>query len=76
MTAFPQEVYRLQPWEEARGPLHELQDLNGCLVARIGPVVVALPEELRDRLQALIGCKVGVLRTDADFRLRSLGATK
>lgn len=76
MTAFPLEAYRLQPWEEARGPLHDLQDLNGCLVAHIGPAVVALPEDLRDRLQTLIGCKVGVLRTDTDFRVRSLGVNR
>lgn len=64
------EARRLQPWEEARGQLHELPDLEGCLVARIGPVTVALPDELRERLQGLTGQTIGILRTDCDYRLR------
>ena len=65
------EVHRLQPWEEARGQLRELLDLEGCcLAARIGPVTVALPEELKGRLQGLIGQTICILRTDSEYRLR------
>lgn len=63
---------RLQSWEEARGPLHELHDLDGCLTAKIGPVTVALPDELRERLQGLTGREIGILRTDSDYRVRCL----
>lgn len=63
---------RLQPWEEARGLLHELQELDGLLVARIGPVVVSLPDELRDRLQSLVGRGIAILRTDSDYRMRTI----
>ncbi|VVB70048.1 Uncharacterised protein [uncultured archaeon] len=66
------EIHRLQPWEEARGPLQELQEQDGCLVARIGPAVVALPDELREKLQGLMGKTVGILRTDFDYRLMVL----
>ncbi|MFZ2472771.1 MAG: hypothetical protein WAW52_12640 [Methanothrix sp.] len=67
---------RLQPWDEARGQLHGLQDLEGCLVARIGPVTVALPDELREKLRDKVGHKIGILRTDADYRFRCLDEEK
>jgi len=67
---------RLQPWEEARGLLHELQDMEGCLVAKIGPVTVALPDELRERLQGLMDREIGILRTDVDYRFRCLDGEK
>ena len=72
VTTYPPgaEPRRLRPWEEARGPFDELQDVAGCLLARIGPVTVALPDELRDRLQGLTGRVIAILRTDNDYRLR------
>ena len=72
MSTYPpgSEPHRLRPWEEARGPLDEMQDVPGCLLARIGPVTVALPDELRDRLQGLTGRVIAILRTDNDYRLR------
>jgi hypothetical protein len=66
------EVQRLPPWAEARGQLHELQEQDGCLVARIGPVIVAIPYELREKLCDQVGHKIGILRTDTDYRVRCL----
>ena len=70
MTVF--KFQHLRPWDEARGQLHELQEQDGCLVARIGPVIVAIPDELRERLRDQVGHVIGILRTDADYRLRCL----
>jgi hypothetical protein len=63
---------RLQPWEETRGQLHELLERDGCLVARIGPVVVAIPDELEARLREQVGHTIDILRTDTDYRFRCL----
>jgi hypothetical protein len=67
MTAFP---VRLESWMDAIGPLHGLQEQDGCLVAKIGPVLVALPYELNEELKDLIGQKIAILRTESDYRLR------
>jgi hypothetical protein len=72
MTVFPM---HFEPWMEARGLLHELREQDGQLVARIGPVLVTLPQGLEDRLSGLIGSKIGILRTDRDFRLRIIRHT-
>lgn len=67
MTVFP---IRLEPWMDAIGPLHELQEQDGCLVAKIGPALVVLPSELYERLKDLIGRRIAVLRTDRDYRVK------
>ncbi len=67
MTAFP---IRLDPWMDVIGPLHELRERDGCLVARIGPVLVLLPSELHERLKDLVGQRIAILRTDRDYRLK------
>lgn len=69
MTAFP---IRFEPWTEARGPLSELKEENGRLIAKIGPVRVALPMELLQKLENHIGQNIGILRTDSDYRCRFL----
>ena len=63
-------MIRLEQWSDAIGSLHELREQDGCLVAKIGPVLVALPSELHDELQSHIGQKIAILRTDSDYRLR------
>ena len=67
MTVFP---IRIEPWTDHIGPLHELYELDGCLVARIGPDVVILPFELHEALKGLVGRKVSVFRSDHDYRVR------
>lgn len=61
-------IIRPQPWSEVRGPLHELCEHDGYLVAEIGPVTIALPQELKDPLRDLIGHTIAILRTDRDYR--------
>jgi hypothetical protein len=67
-------VYRLQPYEEALGILKEIQILEGYALAQIGPVTVALPEEMASRLTGLQGQRVGILRTERDFRFRIISS--
>jgi len=68
------QVYRLQPYEEALGVLKEVQRLEGYALAQIGPVTVALPIEMGTRLREMQGRKIGVLRTEKDFRFRVISA--
>lgn len=64
------QVYRLQPWEEALGLLKNVQLLEDYALAEIGPVTVALPIDIGERLNSLIGQRIGVLRTENDYRMR------
>lgn len=64
-------VHRLVAWEEILGQLLRIeQPQDGYFVAQIGKLFVMLPEEMIVRLQGLQGRKIGILRTDADYRFR------
>jgi hypothetical protein len=69
MSVFP---IRILPWEEIRGQLHAIIEQEGGLVAIIGLTPVVLPKALWRRLQDFEGKKIGIVRTDLDFRLRNL----
>ncbi len=69
-------VYRLEPYEEAIGTLHDIQEADGCVLASIGPVVVVLPYELGAKIRPHMGSRIGILRTERDFRLRIFSAPK
>jgi len=60
----------LEPWEDAVGFLHSVEMEDGRTLAHIGPLCVALPGELSEDLRRLIGRRVAILRTDADYRFR------
>ena len=64
------QVCRLQPYEEALGQLKNVQLLEGYALAEIGPVTVALPIEIGERLNSFIGQRIGVLRTEVTYRYR------
>jgi len=66
------EPRRLLPWEECWGMLQELRERDSQLLATIAGLVIALPPELRKRLEVLMGRKIAILRTDLDYRLRCL----
>jgi hypothetical protein len=67
-------VYRLGPYEEAIGALHEVQEADGYILAIIGPVVVVLPSELGAKIKPHIGSRIGILRTERDYRIRIVSA--
>ena len=65
------EVYRMRELDEILGPLKSLEEANGWLLALIGKIPVLLPMELQDRLQSLLGKRIGVLRLDG-YRVRCI----
>lgn len=63
-------VYLLKSFEEAVGLLSEVIDVDGIKTATIGGVCVALPDDIASVLLTSIGKRVGVLRTDRDYRIK------
>lgn len=61
-------VYRLAPWQEAVGTLHQLDHDHGILKATIGPVAVHLPFEFEETLRPFVGQKIAILRTEDPAR--------
>jgi len=57
--------------DEVLGPLNSLEEDTGWLLALIGKIPVLLPMELQDRLQSLLGKRIGILRLDG-YRIRSI----
>ena len=66
------QVCRLQPYEEALGQLKNVQLLEGYALAEIGPVTVDIPIEMGEKLNSFIGQRIGVLRTEVDYRFRMM----
>lgn len=66
------QVCRLQLYEEALGQLKNVQLLERYALAEIGPVIVDLPIEIGERLNPLICQRIGVIRTDVDYRFRMM----
>jgi hypothetical protein len=69
-------LYRLQIYEEISGQLIELKNEDGFLVAAVGRIKVMLPLELKEPLQALLGRRLAIIRTDRDFRWRVLSSAR
>lgn len=65
------EVYRMRELDEVLGPLNSLEEADGWLLALIGKIPVLLPMELQDRLQSLLGKRIGILRLDG-YRVRCI----
>ena len=66
-------------FEEAVGTLHGMAVEEGILIAQISRVRLALPLELEDKLQPLIGKRMGVLHTDIrgkEYLVRSIPEPK
>jgi hypothetical protein len=63
-------AYLPQPYDEILGVVKELQEQDGYTLAKIGHVAVILPAEMKSRLASFMGRRVGILRTETDFRLR------
>jgi hypothetical protein len=70
------EGYCLKPWDEAIGLLKEVENLEGHILAKIGPVTIALPDEMGERINPFIGQRIGVLRTENDYRFRVIAPSK
>ncbi len=66
-----QEAYHMSELEEVLGPLYSIEEVEGGIVALFGRIYVYLPSELFEKLQGLIGRRVGVLRLEG-YRVRAL----
>lgn len=66
-----QEIYHMSELDEVLGPLNAVEEFEGGIVALIGRIHVYLPSELSEKLQGLIGRRVGVLRFEG-YRVRAL----
>jgi len=62
--------YYLQPWDEVLGPAISIEECEGHCLALIGKIPVLLPQEMSARLSEVKGQRIGILRTDNDYRLR------
>ena len=60
----PQRIVVLKEYEEVVGPLYNLEERNGTLLAKIGKIVVALPIGLKDILSPNLNRRIAILRTD------------
>ncbi len=65
------EAYHMTELDEVLGPLYSIEEIEGGIVALIGRIHVYLPPELSEKLQGLIGRRVGVLRLEG-YRVRAL----
>lgn len=64
--------YRMLELDEVRGLLIHVEETDAGLLALIGRVPVLLPPEMIGQLHGCIGRKIGILRTDRDFRVKFL----
>lgn len=66
------EPRHLSELEEARGLLESVYCLDSLTVAVFSWGSVALPEEIREELAALVGKTVAVLRLDGRYHCRAV----
>jgi hypothetical protein len=57
-------VTRLEPYMEVVGPLADLVEQDGMLLAEIAGHIVVLPLELKDALMPHLNRRISILRTD------------
>ncbi len=68
-----EKIIHLSPFEEAIGVLYKLYEVDSIWIADIGQVHAWLPDEIASKLNGLQGQRIGVLRTDCDYRFRVIG---
>lgn len=62
--------YHMRPWDEVLGPYLEVEEHDGYCLALIGEIPVILPKDMAARLTEAKGQRIGILRTDCDYRFR------
>lgn len=68
--------YYMRPWDEVLGTVHSIEEAEGCCLALISKIPVLLPQELAVRLREFQNQRIGILRTDTDYRLRVITPPK
>ena len=62
--------YFMRPWDEVLGPALSVEEIEGNCLALIGKILVYLPIEMAPKIRASKGQRIGILRTDRDYRFR------
>ena len=62
--------YHMRPWDEVLGPALGVDEYDGHCLALIGKIPVILPQEMAAKLAEAKGQRIGILRTDCDYRFR------
>jgi hypothetical protein len=70
------EVVKVKPvflahWEEGVFKLETLHEEDGFLIASGGKVALILPLEMASKLNELMGRRIGIIRCENGFRLRT-----
>jgi hypothetical protein len=63
------EPYHMNELDEFVGELHNIEEMEGRLLALIGRIPVVLPEEMESRLKELLGKRIGILKLSG-YRVR------
>ncbi len=63
-------AHRVAELEEIVGPLTAIVEVENGILAKIGKIQAYLPAELSEKLQGLIGKRVGVLRLEG-YRVKA-----
>jgi hypothetical protein len=66
----------LKLWEEALGVLGTVQLLENYAEVEVGPLTIAVPKEMGEKITSFIGQRIQILRTDIDYRARASKASK
>jgi hypothetical protein len=62
--------YHMRPWDEVLGPVLGVEEEEGHCLALIGKISVILPQDMAVRLKASNGQRIGILRTENEYRFR------
>jgi hypothetical protein len=66
----------LRVWEEAIGILKNITLAEGHILASIGLTTVILPREMAPRLSELMNSRIGIIRCDDGYRVRSISEAR
>jgi hypothetical protein len=64
--------YHMRPWDEVYGQVYCIEEEDGQCIALIGKIPVVLPQDMTNKLAEAKGKRIGVLRTDTNYRMRIL----
>ena len=62
--------YHMRPWDEVLGLALGVEEKDGHCLALVGKIPVILPKDMAARLTEAKGQRIGILRTDCDYRFR------
>lgn len=67
LTVYP---HHLQAWDEIIGHVRDVQTSDSYALVTIGRITVVLPLEMAEQLTFFMDRRVGILKTETDYRMR------